>query len=96
MTRVFDWDDAKAASNLQRHGVSFEETATVFGDGRARFSFDPEHSITEDRFIIAGMSNRGRLILVWHTYRDQRIRIIGARLTTAIERKTHEEERSPR
>jgi uncharacterized DUF497 family protein len=92
----FEWNDAKAASNFLKHGVSFEEAATVFDDGGARFTFDVEHSITEDRFIIVGLSDKERLILVWHTYRDQRIRIIGARLLTAIERKAHEEKRDTR
>jgi uncharacterized DUF497 family protein len=87
----FEWSIQKAFSNERKHGVSFEEGATVFDDGRSKFEFDREHSQAEDRFMIIGYSARGRLLAVWHTYREPLIRIIGARLATATERKTYEE-----
>jgi uncharacterized DUF497 family protein len=92
----FEWDVEKARSNERKHGVSFDEGATVFDDGRSRFGFDIENSATEDRFMIIGYSNRGRLLAVWHTYREPFVRIIGARLATTTERKTYEEERPSR
>jgi uncharacterized DUF497 family protein len=87
----FEWDIAKARSNERNHGISFEEGATVFDDGHSISDFDYEHSIVEDRFMIIGYSARGRLLAVWHTYREPLIRIIGARLATAAERKIYEE-----
>jgi uncharacterized DUF497 family protein len=87
----FEWDDAKARSNERKHGVSFEEATTVFDDGHSLLDFDYEHSIVEDRFMMVGYSVRGRLLAVWHTYRDPLIRIIGARFATAAERKAYEE-----
>jgi len=92
----FEWDLEKARSNELKHGVSFEEAATVFDDGRPLFGFDREHSTVEDRFMIVGYSDRGRLLTVWHTYRDPYIRIIGARIATATERKTYEKRYPPR
>jgi uncharacterized protein len=91
VTGEFEWDDAKARSNERNHGVSFEEGTTVFDDGHSLLDFDYEHSLVEDRFMIVGYSARGRLLAVWHTYRDPMIRIIGARLATATERKAYEE-----
>lgn len=88
---AFEWDDAKAASNERKHGVSFEEAQSVFDDDVAVFDFDVPHSSTEHRFMIVGLSNRQRFIAVWHTYRDPFIRIIGARHATPRERKTYEE-----
>ena len=77
----FVWDSAKAASNLKKHGVMFAEAATVFEDLNALQIFDPEHSAEEDRFVILGMSNRLRILVVCHCYRenDEQIRIISAR-----------------
>ena len=77
----FVWDSAKAASNLKKHGVTFAEAATVFEDFDALQTFDPEHSAEEDRFVILGMSNRLRILVVCHCYRenDEQIRIISAR-----------------
>jgi hypothetical protein len=91
VSEEFEWDKAKARSNERRHGVSFEEGATVFDDGHSLLDFDKEHSIVEDRFMIVGYSASGRLLAVWHTYREPFIRIIGARLATARERKAYEE-----
>lgn len=82
----FEWDDNKAASNLQKHGVSFEEASTVFDDPLFIMFFDDEHSIDENRFITIGESNLARLSMVAHPDRDQTTRIISARKATAHER----------
>lgn len=74
----FEWDPAKAAGNLHKHKVSFEEAASVFGDALGATVRDPDHSIVEDRFITVGLSNRGRLLMVAHTQRLERLRIISA------------------
>lgn len=83
----FDWDPNKAAVNLQKHGVSFEEAATVFDDIDALRIYDPDHSETEDRFILLGMSTHLRILVVCHCYReiDETVRIISARKATAKE-----------
>jgi uncharacterized protein len=86
----FEWDPDKAATNVAKHGVSFEEAATVFGDSLSLTVYDPDHSQDEDRFITMGTSRDGRLILVSHTDRDDRIRIISARAATKRERKAYE------
>jgi len=77
-----EWDPLKAKLNLRKHKVSFEEAAT---------GADPDHSITEDRYITFGVSNRGRLLIVAHTEEDETIRIISARLASKGERKIYEE-----
>jgi uncharacterized DUF497 family protein len=87
----FEWDQAKAARNLQKHGIEFAEAATVFGDPLASTFPDPDHSIDEDRFITVGMSGRNRVLIVSHTDRGDRIRIISARQSTRRERKAYEE-----
>jgi uncharacterized protein len=87
----FEWDVQKAANNLRKHGVSFEEAATVFGDPLSVTYYDPDHSIAESRYIIVGMSRAGRLLIVAHSDRGENIRIISARQTTARERKQYEE-----
>lgn len=83
----FVWDDNKAALNQQKHGVSFTEAATVFDDENGLVIFDPDHSESEDRFIILGMSYALRLLVVCHCYRenDEQIRIISARKATRNE-----------
>ncbi len=88
----FEWDPAKARQNRHKHRVSFEEAATVFGDPLALTYPDPDHSISERRFITIGMSNAKRVLIVAHTDRDESIRIISARKTTRLERKHYEEE----
>jgi uncharacterized DUF497 family protein len=88
----FEWDPRKAEINLRKHGVSFFEAATIFGDDLAVTVPDPDHSDAEDRFITIGWSNRRRLLIVSHADRDDRIRIISARELTRAERKTYEEE----
>ena len=91
MGLTFTWDKKKAASNPRKHGVAYEEAATAFGDTLSLTIFDPDHSIDEDRFILLGASNRGRLLVVAHTEQSDTIRIISARLATRGERKIHEE-----
>jgi hypothetical protein len=87
----FEWDDSKAARNIAKHGVSFEEAATIFGDPLAMTYYDPDHSQDEDRFLTFGHSEEGKLLVVSHTDRDDRIRIISARQATRRERKAYEE-----
>ncbi len=88
----FEWDPKKAAKNLRKHRVSFNEAATVFGDPLGTTVADPDHSLTEDRYITVGMSSRRRLVMVGHTERGERIRIISARELTRAERDAYEEE----
>jgi len=88
----FEWDSEKAAENLERHGVSFEEAATAFGDPLSITISDPDHSETENRFILLGMTFRGRLVVVVHTDRGENVRLISARLTTWRERQSYEQE----
>lgn len=87
----FEWDPAKAAANLDKHGVSFEEGATVFRDPFSATDQDPDHSLDEERFITFGVSISGRLLVVAHADRDDTIRIITARPATPAERKIYEE-----
>jgi uncharacterized DUF497 family protein len=87
----FEWDPSKAEANLHKHGVSFAEAATVFGDELSATVDDPDHSGSEDRFITIGLSNRRRLLMVSYTERNDRIRIISARELTQAERKEYEE-----
>jgi uncharacterized protein len=87
----FEWDPKKAAQNLQKHGVSFEDAAAVFGDPLAGTIPDPAHSTGEARFVTMGMTPAQRLIVIVHTDRDDRIRIISARSATRAEKKRHEE-----
>ncbi len=88
----FTWDARKAAANLRKHGVSFEEASTVFRDTLSATGLDPDHSIGEHRFVTFGISKQGRLIVVSHTEEDNTIRIISARLATRQERKIYEED----
>ncbi len=86
----FEWDDRKADHNLRKHNVSFSEAATVFYDPLAITYEDPDHSEDEDRFIAIGMSAQRRLLIVAHTDRGNRIRIISARLVRPKERRLYE------
>lgn len=88
----FEWDPRKAEINLRKHGVSFTEAGTVFGDDLAITVPDPDHSNDEDRYITIGWSDRRRLLMVSHTDRSDRIRIISARGLTKAERKEYEKE----
>jgi uncharacterized DUF497 family protein len=67
----FDWDERKAAANLRKHGVSFEEAASAFGDPLSLTIPDPEHSQNEERCILLGISERARLVVVAHTERSR-------------------------
>ncbi len=89
----FEWDADKAASNLSKHGVSFAEAMTVFGDAVEVMIHDPVHSDAELRFVSIGLSEAGRLLVVAYTERDQRVRIISARETTPRERRQYESKR---
>ena len=86
-----EWDPAKAANNLRKHRVSFEEASSVFYDPLAVTGADPEHSEGEERLITFGMSPAGQLLVVSHTERDEAIRIISARMATRTERRIYEE-----
>ena len=87
----FEWDEQKAARNLAKHGVTFQEAATVFGDPLALTASDPDHSNDEDRFLTFGHPGEGVLLVVSHADRRANIRIIGARQATRKERKYYEE-----
>ena len=78
----FEWDSKKAEANKKKHGVSFHEAATVFGDSLAITFTDPDHSIDEDRYLTFGLSSSDRLLVVSHADRDKKVRIISARLMT--------------
>jgi uncharacterized protein len=86
----FEWDAQKAAQNLAKHGVSFDEASTVFGDPLAGTILDPRQSSDELRFVTIGLSASRRLIVVAHAERDERIRIISARRATRLERRSYE------
>lgn len=81
----FEWDPRKAFNNMDKHGVSFEEAATVFHDPHFITVIDEEHSTDEERFITIGLSSQGRLLMLAHTDRGGRIRIISARKATRKE-----------
>ncbi|MEW5725513.1 MAG: BrnT family toxin [Thermodesulfobacteriota bacterium] len=87
----FEWDLKKAAANERKHGVTFQEAATVFGDPLAVTFADPDHSLEEDRYLTFGLSRLERLLVVSHTSREDKTRIINARLTTRQERSIYEE-----
>lgn len=76
----FEWDPAKAKSNIQKHGVTFEEASTVLRDPRAMNMYDPDHSESEDRWITLGISSSGKLLVVCHTFNE----IPGASVTIRI------------
>lgn len=83
----FEWDEAKNAINIEKHGISFDEAKTVFYDENSLVEPDPDHSADEDRFIILGFSSSAKLLVVCHCYREQDavIRIISARKATKTE-----------
>jgi hypothetical protein len=87
----FEWDPAKAAANLKKHGVGFDEAKSVFADERAKLIADPGHSEDENRFILLGLSTRLKLLVVCHCYRSNNnfIRIISARKATATESRNY-------
>ena len=87
----YEWDPTKAASNLEKHAVSFEEATTVFNDPFYVDFYDPDHSIEEHRYIVIGISIAGRLLLVSYTERESTIRLISAREVSPAERRVYEE-----
>lgn len=89
----FEWDLVKAASNIQKHKVSFDEAKSVFEDIFARLIEDPEHSVDEERFILLGMSKTSKILVVVHCYRESEnvIRIISARKSTKNEERQYKE-----
>jgi uncharacterized DUF497 family protein len=87
----FEWDPGKARQNRLKHRISFQEAASVFGDPLAVTYPDPDHSLSEQRFITVGMSSAARVLIVAHVDRDENVRIISARKTTQRERKYYEE-----
>lgn len=87
----FEWDAKKSTKNFRKHEVSFQEAATIFGDPLAITFDDPDHSLDETRHISFGLSMNNRLLVVSHTQRDEKIRIISARLMSRKERKIYEE-----
>jgi len=93
MSIQFIWDKKKASANLQKHNISFEEAKSVFYDDFARIVFDPDHSETEDRFIILGVSKESNILVVVHCYKenDSAIRLISARKATRNEKSQYKE-----
>jgi uncharacterized DUF497 family protein len=90
MPLTFEWDSRKARSNLAKHGVGFQEASTIFGDPLSLTIPDPEHSLSEKRYITVGRAFSGKLLVVVHTERGDNIRIISARRASRRERKFYE------
>jgi uncharacterized DUF497 family protein len=88
----FEWDSDKAASNLVKHGISFDEAVSALYDPFALTYNDPDHSADEERSLTVGLSRRSRLLMICHTERGQDTRIISARLVTRAERRLYEHE----
>jgi len=87
----FEWDSRKASENLAKHGVSFEEAASVFSDPLAYTFSDPDHSVGEERSLTFGLSSDGRLLTVISTERGEALRIVSARKATRRERGIYEQ-----
>ena len=90
MALDFEWDQFKSRQNTKKHGISFREGATAFADRLSYTISDPEHSIGEHRLLLLGRSSSGRLLVISHTERGDRIRIINVRRATNRERKHYE------
>jgi uncharacterized protein len=91
MSLYFEWDDEKAVKNLEKHGISFEEASTAFGDPRSLTIDDPDHSTDEQRYVLLGRALTGRLLVVVHVERDEeRIRLITARRANRREQRVYE------
>ncbi|HHC25415.1 MAG TPA: BrnT family toxin [Desulfobacterales bacterium] len=86
----FEWNRQKSQISLKKHGISFEEAKTVFDDPLYVDFYDPDHSDDEHRYLIVGRSDKGRLLIVSYTERDDMLRLISARKTTRKERKAYE------
>jgi uncharacterized DUF497 family protein len=87
----FEWNPDKTNSNLKKHGVSFNEASTVFNDPLSVTFPDPDHSFGEERYVIIGLSSANRILIVSHTDRVNRVRIISAREATRNERRFYED-----
>jgi uncharacterized DUF497 family protein len=87
----FEWDPEKARANEKDHEVTFAEASEVFDDDLSSSVRDPDHSFEEDRYLIFGMSKSGKYLVVSYTERDDRIRLISARLMTPRERRAYEQ-----
>jgi uncharacterized DUF497 family protein len=88
---AFEWDPRKDSTNRRKHGVGFTEASTVFDDPLSITIADPDHAAVEERSVIVGMSSRRNLLIVVHTIREGRIRLISARSATNDERRKYEE-----
>jgi uncharacterized DUF497 family protein len=86
-----EWDPEKAVANLAKHGVSFDEASTVFGDPLGKIVDDPRHSVEEKRLVLLGHSEKQRLLAVMFTARHEVVRLISARRATRHERRDYEE-----
>ncbi len=91
MKPQFEWNPQKAKANLQKHQIDFEEASTIFDDPQFITFLDEEHSADEERYITIGLSNKNRLLMVAHTERSDKIRIISARKATKNEEKFYQE-----
>ena len=87
----FEWDTKKAERNKRKHGISFHDAATVFGDPLAITFVDPDHSISEERYLTFGLSRFNHFLVVSHAERGESVRIISARVMTRQERRIYEE-----
>lgn len=90
---TFEWDQKKEHSNQKKHGVDFAEASTVFGDPLSVTINDPDHGFEEDRYVILGTSDAHRLLVVVHTNRGDRIRLISAREANRYEKRIYQEEK---
>ena len=88
---AFEWDRIKDATNRRKHGVGFTEASTIFDDPLSITIPDPGRAVDEERFVIVGMSSKQRLLIVVHTIRGERIRLISARSATRHEKRNYEE-----
>jgi uncharacterized DUF497 family protein len=86
----FEWDPEKAATNVRKHGVLFDQAVTAFGDPLSVLLADPDHSVGEQRYLVLGTSSTGQLLVVTFVERPPRTRIISARLATRRERQDYE------
>ena len=89
---AFEWDRRKETANRRKHAVGFEEASTVFDDPLSITIPDPDCAIAEERFVIVGMSSKRKLLIVVHTIRGERIRLISARAATNYEKRSYQED----
>lgn len=92
MPYLFEWNAEKAADNLARHGITFDEGTEVFGDPLSLNMPDPDHSLVEERYLVLGLSRRGRVLIVSYAARGERTRIISVRFASRSERRSYEED----